>query len=380
MKIVQLISRLDEIGGEQSHLIELVKQLHKNGHQILILTSNEPFIQQIIEIQDLGVEIEPLYFMKRKFHLWKDFRAIIEIRKRLKSFQPDLVAMHSSKAGVIGRIAAKSLGIPTVFTVHGWSFSEGVSKMKRLILEKVEKYLAKHTSKIITVSTYDYQLALQRKLVLQEKMETIHNGIPTQKTTEKISNNTPLIIMIARFATPKRQDLLIQALSNMQEIPWKLILIGDGPNREQNEKRKNDQNLQDRISFLGVRNDVERFLEQADINVLLSDYEGLPLVIIESMRACIPTIASNVGGVSELIIDQHSGLLVDNSISGIQKAITLLIENISLRKQLGDNSRATFEKHFTIDTMYAKTIQVYQEVIKNAGNENDVSQINRYKY
>ncbi|MFJ8262594.1 glycosyltransferase family 4 protein [Rummeliibacillus sp. NPDC094406] len=373
MKIVQLILRLDEIGEEQSHLIELVKQLHKNGHQILILTSNEPFIQQIIEIQDLGVELEPLYFMKRKFHLWKDIRAILEVRKRLKSFQPDLVAMHSSKAGVIGRIAAKSLGIPSVFTVHGWSFSEGISKMKRLILEKVEKYLAKHTSKIITVSTYDYQIALQRKLVLQEKMETIHNGIPTQETTEKTSNNTPLIIMIARFATPKRQDLLIQALANMQEIPWKLILLGDGPNREQNEKRMNDHNLQARISFLGVRNDAERFLEQADINVLLSDYEGLPLVIIESMRAGIPTVASNVGGVSELIIDQYSGLLVDNNISGIQNAIKLLIKDISLRKQLGDKSRAIFEKHFTIDTMYAKTIQIYQEVIRSAGNENNAS-------
>ena len=371
MKIVQLITRLDEIGGEQSHLIELVKQLRKNGHQILILTSNEPFIQQIIELQDLGVEIEPLYFMKRKIHLWKDIRVIIEVRKRLKSFQPDLVAMHSSKAGMIGRLAAKSLSIPTVFTVHGWSFTESMPKIKRLIFQKIEKYLAKHTSKIITVSNYDYQLALQRKVVLQDKMVIIHNGIPTQETTEKISNNTPLIIMIARFATPKRQDLLIQALANMQELPWKLILLGNGSNREQNEKRMNDHNLQDRISFLGVRNDVERFLEQADINVLLSDYEGLPLVIIESMRAGIPTIASNVGGVSELIIDHHSGLLVDNNISGIQKGITLLIEDISLRKQFGDNSRVTFEKHFTIDTMYAKTIQIYQEVIRSKGNENN---------
>lgn len=128
-------------------------------------------------------------------------------------------------------------------------------------------------------------------------MLTIHNGIQCNIKQRLSQNKIPKIVMVARFEQPKRQDLLVEVLSLMKEQEWQLVFIGDGKEMEAAKALSLQHDIAHRVKFLGSRDDIETQLQQADLFVLLSNFEGLPISILEAMRAQLPVIASNVGGI-----------------------------------------------------------------------------------
>lgn len=357
MKIVQIITKLDTTGGAQTHVIALTKQLALDGHEITILTSKGALIYQ--PLNEKNISIIQLHHLKWAINLVADIRAFFEIRSILRSINPDVVALHSSKAGAVGRLSAFSLKLPTVFTAHGWAFTEGVKPIKRWIYQQVEKAFARKTTKIITVSNYDYSLAIEKKVAKKEKMLTIHNGIQSNIQQRLSQNKIPKIVMVARFEQPKRQDLLIEVLSLMKEQEWQLVFIGDGKEMEAAKALSLQHDIAHRVTFLGSRDDIETQLQQADLFVLLSNFEGLPISILEAMRAQLPVIASNVGGVSELIIDGKTGYIVNHEIQVIKDRLIQLLENRDLRLKLGHAGCRYFEDRFSFHSMYDKTVSQY---------------------
>ncbi|MGF9979020.1 glycosyltransferase family 4 protein [Viridibacillus arvi] len=358
MKIVQIITKLDTTGGAQTHVIALTKQLALDGHVITILTSKGALIYQ--PLNEKNIRIIQLQHLKWAINFVADIRAFFEIRSILRRINPDVVALHSSKAGAVGRLAAFSLKLPTVFTAHGWAFTEGVKPIKRWIYQQIERAFARKTSKIITVSNYDYLLAIEKKVVKKEKMTTIHNGIQSYSNKPSFSQNKiPKIVMVARFEQPKRQDLLIEVLSLMKEQEWQLVFIGDGREMEAAKALSLQHDIARRVTFLGSRDDIKTQLQKADLFVLLSNFEGLPISILEAMRAQLPVIASNVGGVPELIIDSKTGYIVDHDIQVIKERLIQLLENRDLRLQLGHAGFRYFEDRFSFHSMYDKTVSQY---------------------
>lgn len=358
MKIVQIITKLDTTGGAQTHVLALTKQLALDGHEVTILTSKRKLIFK--PLNEKNISIIQLQNLKWAIHLVADIRAFFEIRSILRRINPDVVALHSSKAGVVGRLAAFSLNIPTVFTAHGWAFTEGVKPIKRWIYQQIERAFARKTTRIITVSNYDYALAIKKKVGKKEKMTTIHNGIQSNSNKHSFpQNKIPKIVMVARFEQPKRQDLLIEVLSSMKENEWQLVFIGDGKEMEAAKTLTLQNGIDHRVTFLGSRDDIETQLQQADIFVLLSNFEGLPISILEAMRAQLPVIASNVGGVQELIIDNETGYIVNHDIQVIRDKLIQLLENSDLRLQLGHAGCRYFEDRFSFHSMYDKTVSQY---------------------
>ncbi|MGE7918115.1 glycosyltransferase family 4 protein [Viridibacillus sp. NPDC093762] len=357
MKIVQIITKLDTTGGAQTHVLALTKQLAVDGHEITILTSKGALIYQ--PLNEKNISIIQLQHLKWAIHLVADIRAFFEIRSNLRRINPDVVALHSSKAGVVGRLAAFSLKIPTIFTVHGWAFTEGVKPIKRWIYQQIERAFARKTTKIITVSNYDYSLAIEKKVGKKDNMTTIHNGIHSSGKQVFSQNKIPKIIMVARFEQPKRQDLLIEVLSTMKEKEWQLVFIGDGKEMEATKALSLQHDIAHRVTFLGSRDDIETQLQQADLFVLLSNFEGLPISILEAMRAQLPVIASNVGGVPEIIIDGETGYIVNHDIQVIKDRLIQLLENRDLRLQLGHAGCRYFEDRFSFHSMYDKTVSQY---------------------
>lgn len=365
MKIVQIITQMDTVGGAQIHVRDLSVGLANSGHDVYLIAGGTKNIHTIIEENNVDV----LYSQSliRKLNIKLDIKAIIEIRKILKEIQPDLVATHSSKAGIIGRIAGWTLRIPTVFTAHGWSFTDGVPSRKKRIYKLFEKIIGRISDGVIAVSEYDRELAIKHKVLPPNKVHTIHNGVHDLPVNKKffysVAEDTPTIIMVSRFAQPKRQLQLLTALNQIRHIQWKMSFAGDGPLLQEAKEFVERENLRDRVLFFGNRDDITELLNKSSLFILLSDWEGLPLSILEAMRCGLPILASDVGGVKEAVYNSENGYVVSkNNLDELIEKLTILLTNSSLRMEMGRKGRLLFEENFSFEKMYNETEDFYKVI------------------
>ena len=363
MKIAYIITRSDTVGGAQIHVRDLAKAMIHAGHEVNVLVGGKgPYTEQL-KAED--ITFHSLNHLVHPIHLHHDILGYKEIKTMLKELEPDVVAVHSSKAGVLGRLAAKQLKIPVVFTAHGWAFTEGVPKIKQFLYQHIERYVARFASRIITVSDYDRNLAISRRIASESKIQTIHNGVSDISTNliAKPEIEPVRIIMVARFEKPKNHSLLLQALKSLQHLSWEVVFVGDGPLMSDVESETRELGLSSRVRFLGRRDDIPELLAHSQIFALISRWEGLPLSILEAMRAGLPVIASDVGGVKEAVVHEKTGYLISREdVTEIREYLNNLITNPQLRKEMGKNGRVQYEKAFTFDQMLKKTLQIYEEL------------------
>jgi len=369
MKVLYVITKADEIGGAQIHLRDMSKKLKDDGHTVIVVTGEDGAL--VKQLKGYGIEVNIITSLVRQISPLNDLKAIFKLRKFIKNVRPDILSLHSSKAGIIGRLASVLLGIPVVFTAHGWSFAEGINNNQRKLYALIEKILAPLLDKVITVSHQDKKLAIEMGVLGAEKQIVVHNGIPTLsdssisgqmcKHEEKVR-----IVCVARFSEQKDHGTLLRALNLLPQVNWELVLIGKGPLMENVRNLALTLGVEDKVSFLGERNDVEEILSSSDIFVLPSNWEGLPLSILEAMRAGLPVIATDVGGVSEIITNDINGYLVPKkNIDILQNRLSQLLSSADLRSRLGENGKKTFEENFSFEEMYHKTLCVYESVISS---------------
>ena len=355
------MTRSDVIGGAGVHLLDLARGVQDAGHDVTIIVGGEGIFLEHAIAQ--GFNCIALKHMVREIHPLKDISGFFELRNVIRACAPDIIHLHSSKAGLIGRMVARSLKIPSIFTVHGWAFTEGVSKNRRILYRIIERSMTFLSDKIITVSNYDKNLALNYKIGNSNLITTIHNGIhDVHSSTRPAPTSTHVIkmIMVARFDEPKNQRALLQALSAIRNLAWEMEFVGDGPSLNGVRSYAEELGINERVFFSGARNDVATRLNAADIFLLISDWEALPLTILEAMRARLPVIASNVGGIPELVDDNQTGLLINrNDIDSLTKAITALVNSPEIRSKMGMLGREKFEHSFTFNEMLTNTLAVY---------------------
>lgn len=361
MNILYIITRGDDIGGASVHLLDLAQGVQEKGHNVTILAGGKGLF--VNEARKRGLRCISLSHLIRDIRLITDVRGLIEIVRWIREVQPDVVHLHSSKAGILGRLAARWAGVPAVFTVHGWAFTEGVSGRARLLYRCIEKLMAPLAARIITVSKYDKELALSSGVAEDSSLTVIHNGIPDIRSTCIRERGAVKLIMVARFDAQKNQRLLLKALASLKDCSWHMDFVGDGRLLEVSKEYASELGLTDRVSFLGVRMDVGKLISQADVLLLISNWEGFPLTILEGMRAGLPVIASRVGGVAEAVEDGVTGFLIGREDeSGLVEAIRELVDNEALRLSFGKNGRERYEREFTFDRMLEKTVAVYHEL------------------
>lgn len=376
MKIAYVITRSDSIGGAHIHVADLATEMQKRGLTVHVFVGgNGPFCNFLASKQIACTSVPSLV---REIAPVQDIRAYFQLKRLLSSFGPDLVHAHSSKAGVLGRLASRSLKLPCVFTAHGWAFTEGVSARKQTFYRYIERALAPLANTIITVSEYDRNLALANKVGRPSQLVTVINGVPDTALPKAPARPTtqadaPVrLIMVARFDEPKDQATLVQALSvlNTAQAPaatqnWQLELVGDGPLIAAVMQQAKDAGLEQKIHFAGSRNDVPARLAEADIFVLSSRWEGLPLSILEATAAGLPVVATNVGGVPETVIDGETGYLVKRSdAQALAAKLKALIQDPALRSRLGAQARKLYEQKFGLPRMVSETQEVYKRALQ----------------
>jgi glycosyltransferase involved in cell wall biosynthesis len=279
------------------------------------------------------------------------------------AWKPDLIHGHTSKAGMVARVAGFLCGTPVVFTAHTWSFATFFTRRQQMIALQLERLAGRIDCRIIAVSKATREFAAQRRIIHPRKLFTIWNGIDdTPHRANPGCRQYPRIIMVARLVAVKEHGLLLRALCGIRHN-FHLDLVGDGPLRSQLEA--DARSLGNRVTFWGERADIAELLARAQVSVLASRWEGLPLTILESMRAGLPVVASNVGGVAEAVTNGRSGFLVPMGDEvELRQALERLIADPSLRVAMGEEGRRRYECDFTLPQMLSRTAAVYRSALQ----------------
>jgi glycosyltransferase involved in cell wall biosynthesis len=364
MKIAYLLTLSDSIGGAAIHVRDMASAIQARGHDVTVMVGGNGMLVDLLRERNLRVV--SISSLRRALSIVGDLAAYQEIKSTLRQLRPDLVSIHSSKAGILGRMAGASLGIPAVFTVHGWSFTDGLPLRQRYPAVLAERFAARYGRLIITVSNHDRELAVRYSIDRPERIVAIQNGMPDNPAAMRAHPGAlaPRLIMVARFQPQKDHATLLSALAELRQYSWALDLVGDGPGRSAVESLLHTLGLEDRVRVLGYSNDVAKLLSESDLFVLTSKWEGLPLSILEAMRAGLPVIATDVGGVSESVDHGVTGFVVQrSSVSALKEALHPLLTSAELRRAMGARGRARYEECFTFERMVERTLQAYERTL-----------------
>ena len=368
MRILYLITK-SEIGGAQIHLAHLLKHFSK-GNDVALMSVPGGWLNE--EALKYGVKIYPNQYFSNSFNPLNLIKAERLIKNTVDGFKPDLICCHSSMAGFLGRLVVKGT-IPTVYTAHGFAFTPAAPLWRRIAAIIGEKLVSKYTSKIICVSEFDKSLALKNNIAPVAKIAVVYNGVATTPEgvgvpTESVGKKKePIeILNIGRLAYPKRPDLIVKAFGALPaELKKKahLKIAGSGPYLKELNALINKLNLNESVSLSGEidHQRILGMLPKADIFILITKHEGLPLTVLEAMSAGLPVIASRVGGIPEEI-DAECGILIENNTEEkIAKALRRLIENPALRMAMGLSGRKRIEEKFSLNKFLSETEKIYKE-------------------
>lgn len=351
-----------EAGGAQVHVLELVRGL-RGEVDFTVALGEEGFLADALAAEGVAVRLVP--DLQRSVALGADLRAVRALVELCRRVRPDLVHTHSTKAGLLGRAAARVVGVPALHTAHAWSFSDGLAWSRKAVAVPVEALAGRVTARFIVVSEADGAIARRYRVASPAQLRVVHNGVADVACRSRpAAGDPPVVVMVARLASPKDPQLLLEALAAVR-TPWRLRLVGDGPDRAAVEGRVRALGLTDRVVLEGTRDDVPEILAQSHVFALVSRQEGLPLSILEAMRAGLPVVASDVGGVREAVQAGVTGALVARGDAvGLARSLEALLTDPAARASQGAAGRRAFEARFTAERMIAGTRSVYAEVAR----------------
>lgn len=360
MKIAYVVTRADAVGGASIHVRDLARAMMERGNQVTVLLGGQgPVAEQLAAA---GVPYVSLRWLERRIDPVRDLRALAEMVTALHTLAPDLVSTHTAKAGWVGRAAARWLGIPALYTPHGWSIGERVSPRLGAIFSLAERAAANWCAAIICVCEEEKRLALSKKVAATEKLLVVHNGVGdiAPELRARPAQAPVRICSVARFASPKDHRTLLTALAALRSQPWELDLVGDGPLEAEMRHLASELGLAGRVRFLGYVADPAPVLAGAQLFVLSSRSEAFPRSVLEALRAGLPVVASAVGGVSEAVTDGANGLLVaaGNPVP-LAAALETLLGDAGLRETMGAAARASYERRFRLEYMVDSTAAIY---------------------
>ena len=375
MQKKKIVHIAQSAGGVQEYLYMFLKNFDDENYENYLVVSQdyennkEKFMDYVKDIY-----IVP---MQREIQLKSDLKSIKEIRKVLKKIKPDIVYLHSSKAGALGRIALLfNFKVKILYNAHGWYFNAQISNKKKKIFALIERILAIKTNKIINISKSEYESALKYKIASKKKMCIIENGIDFTKfkdsdkyryeTRKKlnIKDNEIVIGVVGRLSEQKDPITMIKAFKEVYEENKnvKMLFVGSGNLEDNIKKFAEDNNILDKVIITGWVDEVEKFIPAFDIAVLPSKWEGFGLVLIEYMACNKPIVASNVGGISNIINDNINGLLVNKSdCKELAKKIVFLINNRQVVKKIIKNNNE-YRKQYDIKILADKHIKKIRDL------------------
>lgn len=384
MRKIKVLHIAQSNGGVAEYLKMLFKYIDKNFYEFDLLCSKQ-YEADERNFKNLGYKISMIE-MGRKISLRKDFKSVLKIIRYIKNINPDIIHLHSSKAGALGRIAL-NLGIitfqfkkiPVLYNPHGWAFDMDTSKLKKNFYILLEKIGALVTDKVIVISNYEKKAALKNKICRDEKLKVILNGIDFERYSIKydrnvqldklnIKNDSFIIGMVGRLTEQKSPQTFIKIAKEIKKknVNAYFILVGDGELKADLVQQIKEYNLQDCTLITGWTDEVPRFISSFDIAILTSKWEGFGLVIAEYMAMSKPIVASGVGGILDIITDNYNGLLASTgSVEEFVENITKLIENPEIGIRLSNDGYKFAKEKLDVIRVVNEHEQIYNSYATN---------------
>ncbi|MEM9564343.1 MAG: glycosyltransferase [Actinomycetota bacterium] len=361
---VLLVITLAAIGGAQNHVLDLAEELAVDHEVTLAVGEDGPLVAAV---RRLGHRVEVLPELGRAIDPFRDGKAVAALGRLIDDVRPDLVHAHSSKAGLVARLAARRRSIPCLFTAHGWVFAPNVPAATRSAVWASELAGARLGTGVICVSERDAGLARRWLGLAADRTWVVPYGITAEGPMATPADEPVRILMPARFQQQKDHRTLLQAIANLDDLDFEVHLAGDGPLRPEMEELAQSLDVAGKVVFLGDRTDVAELLARSQICVLSTNYEGLPISILEAMRARLPVVATDVGGVAEEVVDGVTGRVVAHADPvGLAAALGELIADPGRRERMGRAGRARFDEHFRRDLMMRRIRRVYRWAVGDA--------------
>jgi glycosyltransferase involved in cell wall biosynthesis len=359
MRIAYVITRADAVGGATIHVRDLARAMRRRGHDASVIVGGTGPVTE--QLSAAGVPFHALASLQRAIQPVRDMRALGELTAAIRSLRPDLVSTHTAKAGWLGRAACARLGVPCIYTPHGWSVSARHGGRVGAVYVMAERIAARWADAIVCVCESERQVALAHRIGRPEQLEVIHNGVMDVEASLRAEpgEEPPRICSLARFDAPKDHATLLAAMGMLREERWTLDLIGDGPRMNESREAAAALGIADRLRFLGYLADPAPALAAAQMFVLSSRSEALPRSILEAMRAGLPVVASDVGGVREAT----DSVVPAGNAGALAEAVRILLRSPSERRARGAAGRRDYEERFTIERLVGSTEALYVKVL-----------------
>jgi lipopolysaccharide/colanic/teichoic acid biosynthesis glycosyltransferase/glycosyltransferase involved in cell wall biosynthesis len=365
---VMLVITKGEAGGAQSHVLSLCEALVGQVRFTVVIGGPDAPSWLGDQLRGLGIRVLALPALKETLLPWQVWPALQDLMGLIQTHTPNVVHAHSAMAGLVARMTRVQLDVPVLYTVHGFGFKLQVPWVRRQMASLAERALSRLTSHMVCVSQHERELAYQLPIA-HERVHVVPNGIAHLKAPqETIWHDIPRLIMVARMKSPKRHDLLLQALVQVRdklghELP--VTFVGDGPLRTQYIAQTEQLGLQD-VTWAGEVTHVAPLLAEHDLLVLLSDHEGMPITVLEAMRSGLTIVASDLPGIREQVIAGQEALLVHNNPDAVAEQLVRLAQEPYLRKRLGKAAQQAFESTFTVDRMSQRVLSLYEQCTEEA--------------
>ncbi len=357
------------VGGIETLILELCKRLNRQDYmpEVCAFEANGSLER---EFKQIGVSV---HIIEKKKNT--DWSLPLRLSRLVKEQDVDIVHTHNPNPWLYGGIAARLANRPIVHTEHTTADYFGYHSRRWM---KIEWLLSKFTNRITTVAGSVSRFMIEKQGIDGRKIEVVYNGIKTedydlqidvlQKKHELGLSESDLIVgNVARFFPNKDHRCLLRAFKLVVDKKncAKLLLVGDGPLKNELKETVTELNLSENVIFLGNRRDVPELLQIFDLFALSSLREGLPIVLLEAMASELAVVATDVDGNSELVVQNETGILVSASEpAALAQAMLRLLENRSVAKDMARKGRARVRELFTFEGMVKKYENIYERLVK----------------
>lgn len=361
MSILEIIGD-SSLAGAPRHLLSIVENLDADKFSIHVICPPGPLAGEIKKLRR-HIDLELVKMSSRM-----DLESISKIRKAIKQIKPNVIHVHGTRAGILGRLAAIGLNIPVVYTEHLWTKQY---KLKSRVLNFFHYFwnwfLDMFTDLNIAVSGAVKEFMVESSISRAEKIIVIYNGIEPSKTKAAVFNNDKefLIATVGTLNEHKGVQFLIKALPKIvEEFPGvTLEIIGDGAYKRVLLKEVEKNKLKKYVKFTGFVPDVDKYLAKFDLYVQPSLSESFGLAIVQAMSVGLPVIATYAGGIPEVVTDGKSGLLVEPANSKeLAEAIVELLRHPEKARKMGEIASKDAKMKFNLSDMIKELEDTYEQI------------------
>jgi glycosyltransferase involved in cell wall biosynthesis len=364
-RVVVLVT-LAAVGGAQSYVAALVPALAER-FDVVVAAHGDGALR--VAAARAGVRFVALRHLRRALGA-RDVLGLLELVRLLRRERPQILHANSSKAGVLGRLAAALAGVPVrIFTAHGWAFGAERGAAGR-VYRWADRLVLPLTTAVVCVSESERRAGLQARTCDPERTWVIHNGVDVGAAPQSsVGGEPPLIVSVGRLQAPKDPLTLVRALGALPHGSFRAVMVGDGPDREAVAAEIAASGLAGVVALVGDRDDVPALLEGADVFVLATRSEGFPLSVVEAMAAGLPVVASSVGGIPEAVLDGETGLLVaPQNPPALASALAHVLQDGARRRSMGAAGRARAAERFDLAGFRAAHVALYERALAAAPN------------